>query len=97
MSDKLNFWIKDATERVVSTAGEVAAAIAALYVFVQTTGLLELDWQTLAAAGPLVVVATVVKTIAASRMGDNGTAALDRDPVRHVDAEFHQDDTHQEG
>jgi len=92
MSDKLNYWIKDATERVLSAAGEVAAALAALYLFVESTGLLELDWQTLAVAGPLVVVMTVLKTVAASRIGDKGTAALDRDPVRLVDAEFHQDD-----
>lgn len=92
MSDKLNYWIKDATERVLSTAGQVAAAVAALYVFVESTGLLELDWETLIAAGPLVVVMTIVKVIAASQLGDKGTAALDRDPVRYVDAEFHQDD-----
>lgn len=92
MSDNINYWIKDATERVVSTASQVAAAIATLYLFVESTGLLELDWQTLAAAGPLVVLFTVVKVVAASRLGDKGTAALDRDPVRLVDAEFHRDD-----
>lgn len=92
MSDKLNYWIKDATERVLSAAGEVVAAVAALYLFVESTGLLELDWPTLAAAGPLVIVMTILKVVASSQLGDKGTAALDRDPVRDVDAEFHQDD-----
>lgn len=92
MSDRVNFWIKDATERVVSTAAQLAAAVATLYVFVESTGLLELDWQTLATAGPLVLGFTVLKVIAASGVGDKGTAGVDRDPVRLVDAEFHADD-----
>lgn len=92
MSDRVNYWIKDATERVVSTAAQLAAAVATLFVFVESTGLLELDWQTLAAAGPLVLAFTVVKVLAASGVGDKGTAAVDRDPVRLVDAEFHADD-----
>lgn len=88
----VNFWIKDATERVLSTAAQVIAAAGALWVFVEQTGLLEVDWQTATAGGALVVVATVLKVLAASGLGDKGTAALDRDPVRHVDSDFHQDD-----
>lgn len=92
MSDKFNFWIKDATERVLSTAGQVVAAAVALWLFVQQTGLLEVDWQTVAAGGPLVILFTILKVLAVSGLGDKGTAAVDRDPVRHVDAEFHADD-----
>ena len=92
MSDKVNYFIKDATERVLATAGELVAAVAAGYLFLEATGVLELDYQTLLAAGPLVLVAVVVKTLAASKIGDKGTAAIDRDPVRHVDTEFHADD-----
>ena len=92
MSDKVNFWIKDATERVLSTAGQVVLAAVSLWLFVQETGLLEVDWQTVAVGGPLVVLFTVLKVLAASGLGDKGTAAVDRDPVRQVDAEFHADD-----
>lgn len=92
MSDKFNFWIKDATERVLSTAGQVVAAAVALWLFVQQTGLLEVDWQTVAAGGPLVILFTILKVLAVSGMGDRGTAAVDRDPSRQVDAEFHADD-----
>jgi hypothetical protein len=92
MSDKVNFWIKDATERVLSTAGQVVLAAVSLWLFVQETGLLEVDWQTVAVGGPLVVLFTVLKVLAASGLGDKGTAAVDRDPVRLVDAEFHADD-----
>jgi hypothetical protein len=85
-------WIRDATERVLSTAGEVAAAVAALYVFVDQTGLLDLDWATLATAGPAVIALTVFKTVAASRFGDKGTSAIDTDPEKRVELDEHTHD-----
>ena len=65
------FW-KDAGERALSTFAEVLGALLA----VDGVNLLALDWPTTLGVAGTAAVLSVLKSIAAAKVGEQGTASL---------------------
>lgn len=74
-------YIKDATERVTSTAAQVAVAIGSVEAFIAQTGVGAEHWQRLTAYGVVATLLAVVKVLAAAKVGDRGTASLATEDV----------------
>lgn len=72
---------KDALERVTSTVIIVLAAVAAVSGAVETTGLLQEEWQALLAVPAIAMVLNIAKVFLAAKIGDRGTASLASEDV----------------
>ena len=69
-------FIKDAAERVGSTAVYLVAAIASVELIVANTGLLQAEYAQVTAIAGVTLALNVLKVIAAMYTGDRGTASL---------------------
>lgn len=69
-------FIKDAAERVGSTAVYLVAAIASVEAVVANTGLLQEEYSQITAIAGVTLALNIIKVIAAARTGDRGTASL---------------------
>jgi len=76
MFEKHKKFVKDARERVLSTAVQVAAAIASVEAFVAATGIGADQWQHLTAIGVVATGLSVVKNLAARKKGDPDSGSL---------------------
>lgn len=73
--------IKDALERVGSTAVYLAAAIASVEVIVANTGMLQDEYAQVTAIAGVTIALNIIKVIAAMYTGDKGTASLATEDV----------------
>lgn len=85
-------WIKDARERVLSTAVYLVGAIATVQLLVDNTGLFQEEWQQFTAIGGVTLALNVIKVIAATKVGEHGTAAARKQPVLALEG----DDSYEE-
>lgn len=69
----LAFW-KDAGERAIATAAQSGLALLGA----EGLGVLTVDWTEVASVAALAAVLAVLKALAASRLGEPGTASLVR-------------------
>lgn len=72
---------QDARERVLSTAVVVAGAVGTVQLAVAQTGLFQEQWEQLTAIGAVAVALNIVKVLAAKKIGNTETAAIDRAPA----------------
>ncbi len=72
----LTFW-RDAAERAISTAAQTAIGVLA----VDQLGLLDAPWLAVGSAAGLAAVVSLLKAVAASRVGDPTSASLVRADV----------------
>ncbi len=71
------FW-KDAAERAVKTFAQVAAT----FLVVGTTGVLEVDWLQVVSVSGVAALVSVLTSLASSGIGTEGTASLVVDDER---------------
>lgn len=74
-TSKLVNWYKDARERVVWTAAYLIGAVASIQLVVDNTGLFQQEWQQFTAIGGVTLALNVIKVIAATKVGEKGTAS----------------------
>lgn len=73
--------IKDAVERVGSTAVYLAAAFALVETTIQNTGLLQGEYAQVIAIPVVALILNVIKVVAAMYVGDKGSASLATEDV----------------
>lgn len=74
-------FIKDAAERVLSTAVMLAGAIASVEMTIANTGLLQQEYQQVTAVAGVTLVLNIIKVLAATKTGDRGTASLAKEDI----------------
>lgn len=91
-TSKFVSWYKDARERVVWTAAYLLGAVASVQLVVDNTGMFQAEWQQFTAIGGVTLALNVIKVIAATKVGEKGTAST----VLHPEPSLEGDGSDQE-
>lgn len=75
---KYHKFYRSARERVLSTAAQVSLAIAGVEAFIASTGIGEDHWVRLTSYGVVATALSLVKVLAAKKIGDPESGSLNR-------------------
>jgi hypothetical protein len=79
MYEALKYFLSDAGERAAKTAAQVSLG---LLTADHVVGIVDVNWAELASVTLLAVLVSFLTSLASYNVGEKGTAALGRDPVR---------------